>query len=223
MWRNLYFSFLVLAVALVGGAVNAQDASEQQSSVDKATVTVNQFSVDPDLEWLQKNAPKAMGIMVVPVSGKAGFIIGGSGGVGVYLARDRDGTWSYPAFYQLASLTFGLQIGVEVSEIVMLILSERGRDALLTTDVKLGADISVAAGPVGTGTKAQTADVVAYVKSQGAYAGFNVEGAVVSTKDSWNEKYYGQKVSPLDILIERKVMNAGADALRDAVAKMTMK
>lgn len=210
---------LVLFVGWQTRAVWAQADAEQQATVNKAVETMQRFAVDPDMQWFRNNVGQAKGVLVVPVSVKGGFIIGGSGGVGVLLDRGAANDWSYPAFYQLASVSFGLQIGGDVSEIVMLVMSERGRDALLTTEFKLGGDVSVAAGPVGAGAKAQTADVIAFSRTKGGvYGGLNVEGAVVSPKDQWNGLYYGRPVAPRQILLDRTVRNPNADALRAAVA-----
>ncbi len=210
---------LVLLVGLQPSAVWAQADAEQQATVNKAVETVKRFAVDPDMQWFRNNVGAAKGILVVPVSVKGGFIVGGSGGVGVFLDRGEASDWSYPAFYQLASVSIGLQIGGDVSEIVMLVMSDRGRDALLTTEFKLGGDVSVAAGPVGAGAKAQTADVIAFSRTKGGvYGGLNLEGAVVSPKDQWNGLYYGRPVTPKQILLDRAVRNPNAEALRSAVA-----
>ena len=110
----------VLALSLLAGlwvsAAWAQPDSEQQATVDKAVETVKRFAVDPDMQWFRNNIGNAEGILIVPVSVKGGFIVGGSGGVGVFLARGEANDWSYPAFYQLAAVSFGLQIGGDVSE-----------------------------------------------------------------------------------------------------------
>ena len=94
------------------------------------------------------NLPDAKAVMVVPVLIKGGFIIGGSGGHGVVLWRDgASGRWSYPSFNFMGSITFGLQIGGEAAEVVLMIRSDKGRRALLSREFKLGGDVSVAAGP----------------------------------------------------------------------------
>jgi lipid-binding SYLF domain-containing protein len=210
---------IVLLFGLGSGPARAQVDAEQQATVNKAVESVNRFAADPDMQWFRNNVGKAKGILIVPVSVKGGFIIGGSGGVGVFLARGEANDWSYPAFYQLASVTFGLQAGGDVSEIVMLVMSEKGRNALLTREFKLGGDVSVAAGPVGAGAKAQTADVLAFSRTKaGVYGGLNVEGSVVNPKDDWNNLYYGQTVTPSQILVSRAVTNPKAEPLRAAVA-----
>ncbi len=210
---------IVLLFGLGASPARAEVDAEQQATVNKAVDTVKRFAADPDMQWFRNNIGKAKGILIVPVSVKGGFIIGGSGGVGVFLDRGEADDWSYPAFYQLGSITFGLQAGGDVSEIAMLVMSEKGRNALLTTEFKLGGDVSVAAGPVGAGAKALTADVVAFSRTKGGvFAGLNVEGSVVNPKENWNSLYYGQPVTPNQILVSRTVTNPNADALRAAVA-----
>ncbi len=214
----------VLVVLLSGRAAVpfAQADAEQQATINKALETVERFAVDPDMQWFRDNVDRAEGILVVPVSVKGGLIVGGSGGVGAFLVRGEGDDWSYPAFYQLASVTFGLQIGGDVSEIMMLVMSERGRNALLTTEFKLGGEVSVAAGPIGAGAEAQTADVIAFSRTKaGLYGGLNVEGTVVKPKNDWNNLYYDQPVTPKQILIDRTVGNPKADPLRAAVAAVS--
>jgi SH3 domain-containing YSC84-like protein 1 len=221
--RANFVKLCCVAIALLfgvgSGPARAQADAEQQATVNKAVESVNRFAADPDMKWFRNNVGKAKGILIVPVSVKGGFIIGGSGGIGVFLARGEASDWSYPAFYQLASVTFGLQAGGDVSEIMMLVMSEKGRNALLTREFKLGGEISVAAGPVGAGAEAQTADVLAFSRTKGGvYGGLNIEGSVVNPKDNWNGLYYGQPVTPSQILVGRTVTNPNADPLRAAVA-----
>ena len=208
---------LMLAFAL--GACTSDTEDEQQALVENANASAKRFSADPDMAWFREHLDDAEGLLIIPTSIKGGFIIGGSGGSGVMLARRPDIEWSYPAFYTMGSVTFGLQIGGEVQEIVLVIMSKAGRDAMLTNDFKLGADISVAAGPVGAGAKAQTADVLAFSRTKGGlYGGLNIEGAVIATREGWNRAYYGEDVRAVDILITGTASNPGADALRETVA-----
>ena len=121
----------------------------------------------------------------------------------------------------MGAVTFGLQIGGEKAEVVLMAMTDKGKDAFLTREFKLGADVSVAAGPVGAGAKAQTADVLAYSRTKGGlYGGLNLEGAVIATREDWNRAYYGEDVRAVDILITGKISNPAADALRDTVAKI---
>jgi lipid-binding SYLF domain-containing protein len=199
------------------------DKQNRQQTVDLATNTMNEFIADPDKTWFRQHIGSAKGVLILPRLIKAGFIFGGSGGNGVLLGRGKDPKdWSYPAFYSIGSVTFGLQIGAEVSNVVMLIMTQAGMDALLSTDVKLGADASVAVGPVGTGVAAQTADILLFSRDKGIFAGLTIEGSVVSPRPSYNEQYYGKPARSSDIIILRNVSNPGADDLRKAVANEVM-
>lgn len=220
MRAPLFASMLMAAALALATPAGADSPEEIQAFVKKAEATVETFAAD-DLvaDQFRDLAPRAKGILILPTSVKGGFILGGSGGHAAMLARDpATGQWSDPAFYILGSITFGLQIGGEVSEIVMLVMTQNGVDALLGGSFKLGADVSVAAGPVGAGGKAQTVDILAWARSKGAYAGLNLEGAVIEPKDSWNAIYYDKTgVRPLDILVNGSVQNPQAEPLRSAV------
>ncbi|MGD9948708.1 MAG: lipid-binding SYLF domain-containing protein [Desulfobulbus sp.] len=211
------FAVLVVLYSLVFlcKPASADYYSEPASLVDQATVVYRGFLADPDMEWFRRNAVNARGIFIVPQMLRGGFIVGGSGGRGVLLAQDPGtGKWSSPAFYSMGALSFGFQIGADASEIILLIMTDRGLNALLSTDFKLGADVAVAAGPVGVSAKAQSADILAFGRSQGLYGGVSLEGAVVSPLDDWNRQYYGRPVQIFDILINLKWQNPLADPLR---------
>ena len=218
---------LALCVALVGLASLAPDsradgATEAQVVVDNANRTFTHFMNDPDMVWFRDNLDKAYGLLIVPILGRGGFIIGGSGGRGLLIGKDsQTGYWSQPAFYTMGSVSFGLQIGGDKSEVILMIMSKKGLDTMLSTKAQLGGDMSVAAGPVGTGTRAATADVLSFSRSKGAFAGLTAEGSVIDPEDKRNAAYYGQTVSPLDILIRRSVENPGANTLVNNVAQHT--
>jgi len=199
----------------------AADADDAQALVEKAQITLNGFMRDKEYSWMHENLAKAKGVLIYPQVLKAGFILGGSGGTGVLVMRDAGKKdWTDPAFYTLGSVTFGLQIGGEAAEVVMLVMTQKAVDTLFSTSMKLGADASIAAGPVGTGAKANiVADFISFAKSKGAYAGINLEGAVLGVRDSLNKAYYGKEVRPVDILVKRAVSNPGAMGLRNDLQK----
>jgi lipid-binding SYLF domain-containing protein len=156
---------------------------------------------------------------------RGAFIVGGSGGSGVLVARDdKAGQWHGPAFYTLGGASFGFQAGADAAEVIILAMTERGVTKLLSPQVKLGADISVAAGPVGAGTSAATAglsaDLISFSMSKGLYGGFSVDGSVAGVRTALNQAYYGKPVTPADILIKGAVKNPQAAALIDAVTKL---
>lgn len=217
--RSLIFS-LTLLFCTTPLFASTDDYRKAQSLVEQSTFIVQDFSVDPNYQWMQENLKMAKAILVIPQSLRGGFIFGGSGGTGVLISRNDDDTWSNPAFYTLASISVGLQIGADASQIVLLIMTEKGMNSLLATSFKLGADASVAAGPVGGGARAATTDVYAYSKAQGLFGGATVEGAVVSVRDSLNSAYYKKAVTPVDIIVRKNVANPEADVFRHTVTEL---
>lgn len=219
---NIIFA-TIICIFVMGLAMPsiAADPTEQQGLVDQARVTFQSFITDPNMSYLKEHLHEAKGILIVPSLLKAGFVFGGSGGSGVLISKDtKTGAWSQPAFYTIGSVTFGLQIGGEAAEVIMMVRTQKALDKLLTSSFKLGGDTSIAAGPVGAGAKSNVvADVVSFARSKGAYAGISLEGSVISTKDKWNNAYYGTKVSPVDILVKHSVSNHGSKELRATVAK----
>lgn len=224
--RSHLVTATVVFSALVSLSANAaaDEAAEARVVVSNANTTFSNFINDPNTVWFRNNLDKARGLLIVPKLGRGGFIIGGSGGRGLLLARDHEsGRWSEPAFYTMGSASIGLQIGGEQSEVILVIMSKRGVDAMLSTKAQLGADMSVAAGPVGTGTRAATADVLSFARSKGAFAGLTVEGSIIAPDDARNTAYYGKAVSPVDILIRHSVNNKDSDELVRNVAEHTPK
>jgi lipid-binding SYLF domain-containing protein len=212
------FKLLALASLLLAFASPAHASSEQQDLVNKAQATIEQFVASPDMTWFREHLSEAKAVMIVPVLVKGGFIFGGSGGHGLLLVHDEGSdSWSYPAFNFMSSVTFGLQIGGEASQVVLLVMSDKGVNAMLSTEFKLGADVSVAAGPVGGGTSTHTADVVAFSRDKGLFGGFTIEGAVIKPRSEWDQAYYGAPVTTVDIVVRREVTNAGAEELRAAL------
>lgn len=209
----------ILLVAVVPGAMAAGE-EDAQGIVDNARVTFGGFMRNKDYEWLQDHLKDAKGVLIYPQVLKAGFILGGSGGTGVLFARDDKDEFSYPAFYTMGSVSLGLQIGGESAEVVLLVMSQKGIDSLLSSNFKLGGDVSIALGPVGGGAKGDiTADFISYAKSKGLYAGLNLDGSYLSVRDSLNNAYYGKEVTPADIIVRRSVRNQDADPLREVIRK----
>ena len=221
-WVFLAVAIMFLAFAPIARAND--DMAAVQAKVDRARITLGEFMRDPNFIWLHENIDRARGVLIFPEVLKGGFIWGGSGGNGVFLVRDeRTGQWSQPAFYTVGSVTFGLQIGGEAAEVVMVAMTERAVDSLLSSSVKLGGDVSVALGPVGAGAKASadvprvTADFVSFAKAKGLYAGLNLEGSVIAVRDSLNQAYYERAVTPVGILERHEVTNIRSAGLIESL------
>jgi lipid-binding SYLF domain-containing protein len=222
--------FGMVAVGLITADLALADEKDQVAArglVDKARIMVESFLADKDMAWLRDHMKDAKGLLIIPELLKGGFILGGSGGSAVFLVRDeKTGEWSEPAFYTMGSVTFGLQIGGEKAEVIMLVNSVKGIESLYSSSVKLGAGASIAAGPVGAGAGAKanlSADFLTFARSKGAYVGLSLEGAVISIRDSWNKAYYGKEVRPTDILVKGTVSNKHSEGLKSVVNKATTK
>ncbi len=215
-----------LVLALGSGPVLA---NEEQDRVDQARITVNSFAADENMELMLELLNKAHGVVIIPQLLKAGFIIGGSGGSGVLLSYDPESkSWSSPSFLTMGSGSVGLQIGAESAEIMLLIMSKKGMEAVVKNKFTLGGDASVAVGPLGAGAKAATttnigADIYSFSKAKGLFGGIALEGAVLQPNESANKAYYGSAVTPIDIVVERKVSNPGALPLEQSLVEAQVK
>lgn len=218
--RRFLFAAPLLAVALAAAApLSAQ--TEQQKLVDECLKTWNDFQADPNLTWFREHEHEAVGFLISSKVVKAGFILGGSGGRAVLVAKGDKG-WAGPAFYTMGTASAGFQAGVDVSEIVTLVMNKKALESLMSGSVKAGADASVAAGPVGVGAGAKpNADFLVYTRAKGLFGGVNVNGTVFKPTEDWNKAYYGKLVSPIDIVIRGDVKNPGAEPLLKAVEAST--
>jgi SH3 domain-containing YSC84-like protein 1 len=222
---------LVVAVSALGAASlvtgdEAKDAREAQQLVEKAKLTVESFAADQATgNAVRDLIKKAKGVYIAPEVLRGAFIVGASGGSGVLLIRDDKGRWNGPAFYTIGEASFGFQAGADKSEVILLIMSDRGVSSMLASSIKLGADASVAAGPVGAGSSAETAnlsaDILSFSRQKGLFAGVSLDGAVMSKRDGWNEAYYHKEdVTPTQILIKGAPTNKDAAALKTQLSKL---
>ncbi len=208
------------ALMLAATPSQSQEGARAQELVDDALATFNSFVANPDMEWFRDHVGQSQGIMIVPEKGQGGFLIGAKGGSGVLLKRDAaSGEWSYPSFVGLGAVTFGFQIGGQVAEVILLIMTERGMEAMSGSNFSLGTGFGIAAGPVGGGTQAATSDVLSFTRARGAFGGVTVSGAGVEEVSDRNAAFYGRPVTGREILAGG-VSNAGADRLRTALASV---
>ena len=217
-------ALLLLSALCLAAPVAAQTTTPQKLVTDAQT-TLSNFMRDPDQTWIHDNIGRAKALLIVPQIVKAGFIFGGSGGQGVLVARNGN-TWVGPAFYDLATASVGFQAGVEVSEAIIVVMTDKGLNSLLATTFKVGGDASIAAGPVGAGAKSTvTADLVSFTRSKGIYGGLNLDGTVVHANADFNGQFYGAKgkVLPPDILVRKTHKSAKSTPLLNAVAKVAGK
>lgn len=195
-----------------------EDISSQKELLVKAQATVESMLSNPDYPSLLNLATRAKAILIVPRMLKLSFLIGGHGGSGVLLARGADNKWSNPAFYTIAGINYGFQIGGQASELILTVMSEKGLRALLDHELTLGADAGASIGTIGRGAHAATglgqdADVYAFARSEGLYVGISLDGTIITPDGGWDEAFYGKGANSETILIERKFTSPDADKL----------
>ncbi len=220
MRRVLFATAALAALGLgLGAPVAARAQSAQQELVDRATLSVQEMTAINHGGNLGDLLPQARAVMICPRVFRAGFILGGAGGGCVLLARGGDGSWSDPAFYGLGSGSIGFQAGIQDAEVIMVILTNRGLNAILDSQFKLGADASITLLTVGAGIEGATtaavgADIVAFSQSRGLFGGFSIAGSLLDNRTAWNQAYYGQPLAARQIVIDMQANNPGADPLR---------
>jgi lipid-binding SYLF domain-containing protein len=209
-------ALLVLALTFAAPAWAQQD---QQQTVNSALSTLERMKNDAGFkDKFQPKLDQARAVLIVPALYKGGFIFGGQYGNGVLLSRMQDGSWSYPAFYTLEGGSVGLQIGLESTAVLFIIMSDKALEAVLNNQFKFSADTGITVLVVGAGrgpsaTSHLGADIYAFsLTGVGLYGG-------LSTRESWNAAYYGQTVGSRAIVLDNSVRNEQAEALRDFLAQ----
>ncbi len=196
-------------------------ASDQTALLGDATATVHHMRHDKTFGPSRSLLRDARAVLIVPALVKGGFIFGGEGGDGVLLER-HGRSWSQPAFYTLASASFGLQIGLEKSELVMFVMSKRALRAVERSKFKFGAGAGLTVVTLGAAAEGATSgnlsgDIIVWASSVGAYGGLTLNGSILEPKDNWNEAFYGRELSVRNILAD-KVHRGETARLREALA-----
>ena len=205
-------------------AVPARADARRQSLVDSCLESARKVLDGKDFPDAAKNMPTAKGLLIVPELVQGGFFFGAAGGRGTLLARNGGKDWSPPAFYGMGSGSFGLQIGAKVSEMVFIIRTEKGLQAILDHKFKFGAEagmtmVAIGIGVEGASTSAMGADIVAFGSSAGLFAGASLEGSYLDADNDWNALYYGPGATTKAIVLDRRFSNPGAEPIRQYLAK----
>ncbi len=221
MFRLSRLAASAMLLATTFAAPLAHAASDQQTLIDRARITIDDVHKDKAFGNAPDLLRKARAILIVPRLYKGGFFVGGEGGEGVMLARTGHG-WSQPAFYAMGSASFGLQIGLEQSEVVMFIMSQKALDAVMRNEFKIGANAGLAIVTLGSGVGAATtsaagADIVVWASSSGAYAGITLDGSIIKPSPDADRDYYGRSLTTRQILYDAP-SNAGTSGLRQALS-----
>ena len=216
----LAFTVTVAPAAVAG---DKKDVSEEQHRMDAAATVLDEVMGTPDKGIPQEVMESAKCVAVVPSMKKGGFVVGASYGKGVATCRTATG-WSAPAPFRIAGGSFGFQIGGEAVDLVMLIMNDKGMRNLLNSKFKLGADASVAAGPVGRHAEGDTdwkmrAEVLSYSRARGVFGGIALNGAAINQDDDDTRALYGEKVSFDQILTGSVPPPSGSDNFLATVKK----
>jgi lipid-binding SYLF domain-containing protein len=214
---------IALVVLLSTNAALAFNRNSEVERLNNSAMILQEIMAAPDKGIPEEVITNAKCIAVIPNMLKAAFGIGGAFGKGVASCRNANG-WSAPAFFTLKGGSFGFQIGGQAADIVMLVMNERGMNGLLQSKVKLGADASVAAGPVGRHADASTdwklrAEVLTYSRTRGLFAGISLNGAALSQHKDDTREFYGHMIPFRTILLGQIASPRDASRWQGALVK----
>ena len=214
---------LVVLASLSAAAWAAEDREKVVDRVDAAATVLDEIMAAPDKGIPEEVLGSAQCIAVVPSLLKGGFVVGAAYGKGVVTCRTEKG-WSAPAFFRVEGGSFGLQIGGQAVDLVMLVMNDNGMRNLLSSKFKIGADASAAAGPVGRHAEAATdwkmrAELLTYSRARGLFAGITLNGEVVKQDRDDTRNFYGRMVSFRSVLTGLVAPPAGSEPFLKAAAK----
>ena len=219
--------FLITTVSvlpIIITSAKADDVMDARHIIDESAITVERVRQgQKTTETMDNFLRQSKGVLVIPNYYKASFILGGSYGDGVLLKRQSSSAFGDPSFYRMTAGSIGLQAGMQSAEIVFMILTDKGLDAVLNDEFKIGANVGISVGSLGAGAEAATTtnigkDIVAYSLNAGLFAGGSFEGAVIKPRKDWNAAVYGVNNDDPRLIVERNQLQA-AQTLKDSLAK----
>jgi SH3 domain-containing YSC84-like protein 1 len=207
----------LLALTMLASPVVARAQSSQQVTIDGARKVLNDLRHDKAFGNAEQLIRQAKAVFIVPKLIKGGFIVGGEGGNGVLMVHHHNG-WSAPGFYAIGAASFGLQVGLEQSEMIMLIMTQKGLDGVLRDNFKIGAQAGISVVTLGSGVEgaiggASLPDVVVWSSSTGLYGGLTVDGSIIRAEPNMDAEFYGRSITAKDVLFG-SVQSPGAAVLR---------
>jgi lipid-binding SYLF domain-containing protein len=205
-------SILAVCLTLVAATVCAAEGNKEQKRLENAGVVMQEIMNTPE-NIPQEVLEKAECVIVFPSVLKAAFVVGASYGRGAMVCRTGEhfrGPWGAPAMFALEGGSIGFQIGGEATDLVLLVMNERGASSILSSKVKLGGDASIAAGPVGRDAAANTdaymrAEILSYSRTRGLFAGISLEGSTLRPDDDATADVYGRKLTAKEIVLGRDI------------------
>ena len=213
---NRCFAVLFAFFVIVSYASPARAGEEETKRAQDAVRVLKEVMMAPDKRIPADLISSAYAIAVIPDVIKAGFVIGGRHGLGIVSVKTSDGTWSNPSFISMTGGSIGFQAGVSSTDVIRVFRSERGVDSIIHGKFTLGADASVAAGPVGRTAQASTdaqlkAEIYSYSRSRGLFAGAALDGSVIAIDNDANQSVYGDGITP------RRIFAGGVANVPNAV------
>jgi len=204
--RLMTASMAVCLLAVLAPRPHAQAESDEAKRVRNSAMIFDEIMAANDKAIPTSILSKAAGIAIFPDTVKAGLGVGGMRGRGVLSARGQSG-WSSPAFLTMTGGSIGLQIGVQAADIVLVINDQRGLENLVSNQFKVGADASVAAGPVGRDAQASTdiqlrAQILSYSRARGLFAGVTINGSTIRQDVDANQRFYGKRLTTKQIVFD---------------------
>ena len=204
---------LAVAAALVLSAFTVTPFAQQANDSDEAkrvrdaTTAFSEIMAAADSAIPSSILDNADGIAIFPGTIRGGFIVGGLRGRGILSARAEGGGWSAPAFLTMTGGSFGLQIGGQAADVILVIMNRRGLENLVSNQFKIGADAAVAAGPVGRDAQVATdiqlrAEILSYSRARGLFAGVTINGSTIRQDQDANERFYGRRVETKQVVFE---------------------
>lgn len=231
MPKQLYLPTFLCVCLSAGWGVSAQ--TDEAERVQEAARVFDEIMHVPEKALPSAILEKAEAVAVFPSTIKGGFGIGGHRGRGILSARNREtGSWSAPAFLTLTGGSFGAQIGAQAIDLVLVVMNRRGLESLMSNEFKIGADASVAAGPVGraaeTSTDAQLrAEILSYSRARGLFAGISLVGSAIQEDEDANQRFYGRPLRNREIVGQPpkpvgttgQAVSSAVDSWRDVLRK----
>ena len=198
--------------------------SPQQELVDSSAVAVKIMRSNPDNRSLNYLLKHAKGVMIFPGIIKAGFLLAGEAGKGIMAAKDEDGSWSSPVFYNITGGSLGIQIGLQRSSVILVFMNDRVLNSAIDSGLTLGVDAAITAGSssfnITASTKTIYSDIYCFASIEGVYAGIAMNGCVITINKSSNQAYYNSDADPREILLDRELDNPESNILK--IALMTL-
>ena len=222
--RILSLLAIVFAVTAIISPLRAQVSSDEAKRGREAAIALDEIMAAADKAIPSAVLEKAVGIAVFPGLLKGGLGIGAQHGRGILSARDKKGGWSNPAFLTINGGSIGLQIGVQSTDLVLVVNNQRGLEQMVKNQFKIGADVAAAAGPVGRDAGAATdiqmrAQILTYSRTRGLFAGVTLNGSTINQDKDANERFYGKPLTTSQIVFDGMGSNDLANEWKATLAK----